>query len=190
MQPNCEDDQWWFEGPDDFQRTRDLLARSNATDAGSQEALGVKDFPTPCASDIPPLLRRTKRGTTQDTLIRLCLLGVPTGLEATCNALPPMGLQRWITVGFLACQHGQVVTSIKLLPFKGLMLGFDDLRGLATGSRTDFVMDIGSSTLALTNLALCQGSRLTLDLGTGCGAQCLGLRCGSQPASLQCRSIQ
>jgi SAM-dependent methyltransferase len=171
MSPNCDDHQLWFADPDDFQRLRELLARSNYTDAGILEALGVTELSTPRASDLPPLLRRTNRGTALDTLIRLFLIGVPTDLDATRRALDPMALEAWIEAGLLECQRGQVVALIKLLPYKELVLAFDAPRALETGARSDFVMGIGSSTLTLANLAIRRRSGLTLDLGTGCGIQ-------------------
>jgi SAM-dependent methyltransferase len=163
--------QLWFEDPDDFRRLRELLSRANYTDAAILEALAVTDISTPRATDLPPLLRRTRQGTTLDTLIRLFLIGVPAALDATRHALAPMALERWFQAGLLECQGGHVVALIKLLPHKGLVLAFDAPRELATGARSDFVMGIGSSTLTLANLAIRRRSRLTLDLGTGCGTQ-------------------
>jgi hypothetical protein len=171
MQPNREDYLPWFDDPNDFRRLRELLARANYTDDGIMEALGISDFSTPRAGDLPPLLRRTNRGTPLDTLIRLFLIGVPTDLDATRHALGPTTLEPWVEAGLLECQHEQVVALIKLLPYKGLILAFDAPRGLEAGARSDFVMGIGSSTLTLANLALRRRCHLTLDLGTGCGIQ-------------------
>jgi Methyltransferase small domain len=171
VQPTRENRQLWFDDPGDFQRLRELLARANFTDAGIMEALSMSDFSTPRAADLPPLLRRTSRGTPLDTLIRLFLIGVPTELDAARHALEPMALEPWLEAGLLECQRSQVVALVKLLPYKGLILAFDAPRELETGARSDFVMGIGSSTLTLANLAIRRRSCLTLDLGTGCGIQ-------------------
>jgi SAM-dependent methyltransferase len=171
MQFGCDRHQLWFDDPNDFQRLRALLARANYTDAGILQALAVSELSTPRAGDLPPLLRRTNRGTVLDTLIRLFLIGVSTDLDATRQALQPMTLEPWFNAGLLQGRHGQVFPLIKLLPYKELVLAFDAPRGLEAGARSDFVMGIGSSTLTLANLTIRRRCDLALDLGTGCGIQ-------------------
>lgn len=66
-----------FHDSDDFKRLRDAFEAAGYTDAGVLEALEIKDFPSIRGSDVPLLLRRTKRSTPLDTLIRLFLMEVP-----------------------------------------------------------------------------------------------------------------
>ncbi|MFW5640564.1 MAG: methyltransferase [Thermodesulfobacteriota bacterium] len=65
--------------------------------------------------------------------------------------------------------YGQV----KLLPFKDLVIAFDQPRMLLTEQAPEYVMGIGSSTLTLANLTIRRPVQKALDLGTGCGIQAL-----------------
>lgn len=171
MPRNRNDQPVWFDDPNDFDRLREVLARANFTTTGVLEALAVTELTTPRASDLPPLLRRTNRGTPLNTLIRLLLIGVPTDVDAVRRALHPMALETWVETGFLERRNGAVIALVKLLPYQDLVLAFDSPREIETGARSNFVMGIGSSTLSLANLTIRRPARSSLDLGTGCGIQ-------------------
>src|SRR5262245_52925995 len=160
-----------FVDPDDFQRARDVLIHANYTDTGILEVLATPGLSAPRASDVTPLLWRTRHGTALDTLIRLFLIGVPTGVEATRRALAPMTLEQWAEARLLTLHNDMAVALVKLLPFQALVLAFDMPQRLGAATPADFVMGIGSSTLTLATLTIRRPSRLTLDLGTGCGIQ-------------------
>lgn len=163
-----------FEDPEDFHRLRGVLEAANYTDGGVLEALGIKDFPSIRGDDVPLLLRRTKRGTPLDTLIRLFLIEVPTDVEAVRRAVRPMKLETWGEAGLVQIHRGAVVAAVKLLPFQNLVLAFDlPRRLLQSGLGQDYVMGVGSSSLTLSNLTVCRHTPYTLDLGTGCGIQAL-----------------
>lgn len=160
-----------FVAPDDFQRARDVLIHANYTDTGILEVLATPGLSAPRASDVAPLLWRTRHGTALDTLIRLFLIGVPTEVEATRRALAPMTLEQWAEARLLTLHNDMAVALVKLLPFQDLVLAFDMPQRLGAETPADFVMGIGSSTLTLATLTIRRPSRLTLDLGAGCGIQ-------------------
>jgi hypothetical protein len=162
-----------FKDPADFDRTRDVLEEAGYTDNGVIQALGINEFSAIGGSDLPVLLRRTKRGTPLDTLIRLFLLEVPVDVQALRKAIQPLQLETWVHAGIAEVDGGSVVATLKLLPYRNLLLAFDLPRRLQTAFGHDYVMGVGRSSLTLANLTVRRQARLTLDLGAGCGIQAL-----------------
>jgi SAM-dependent methyltransferase len=160
-----------FSGPEDHKRLRDVFSAAGYTDAGILEALGVKDVGAIQAGDLPQLLHRTNRGTPLDTLIRLFLIEVPCAPETVRLAIRPMTLDAWLDAGLITMDCESVAAAVQLLPYRNLLLAFD-LPGMRQSAMAkNYVMGIGSSTLTLANLTVRRSSRLTLDLGSGCGIQ-------------------
>ncbi|MCK7510901.1 MAG: hypothetical protein MZV70_47070 [Desulfobacterales bacterium] len=142
--------------------------------------LRVRDFPSLRGGDVPLLLHRTGGGSALDTLIRLFLVEVPCDLDAAPGCNTPHGHPR---LGRGRAHHDRRALSarpaVKLLPYRGLFIAFDLPSRLLGDDRQDYVMGIGSSTLTLAGLTIRKPSRLTLDLGTGCGLP-RPARCTSQ----------
>ncbi len=158
-----------FHDPDNFQRLRSVFETAGYTNAGVLERLGVRDFPSIRENDLQLLLRRTSRDTPLDTLIRLFLIETPCDIEAVKRALQPMKIETLAETGIIRIDGSLVTATIKLLPYDNLLVAFDQSRMLQTDLRQNYVMGIGSSTLTLANVIIRRHSRLTLDLGTGCG---------------------
>lgn len=162
-----------FREPKDYDLLRKVLETVGYTNEGVLEALRVKDFPSIKDRDFPLLLRCTNRGTPLDMLIRLFLIEVPVDAESLQKAIHPMRLEAWLEAGLVHLMDGLVATKVKLLPFQNLLVAFDMDRRLYSSSGYDYVMGIGRSSLALANITVRRSSRMTLDLGTGCGIQAL-----------------
>jgi len=152
-------------------RLREVLSRVNYTNAGVLTALGVGELSPMRGSDVPLLVRRTSGGTPLDTLIRLLLIGVPVEIEAARRAVQPMQLEEWVNGGLLRVTGASVAATVKLLLYQGLVIAFDPPPGSGSPVSSDHVMGVGSSSLTLANVTIRRPSRLTLDLGTGCGIQ-------------------
>jgi SAM-dependent methyltransferase len=73
--------------------------------------------------------------------------------------------------GLVSVTDGQVTASMKLLPYENFIYSFDNRRKLLSDASHDYVMGIGKSTMMLSNMTVRRPSRLTLDLGCGCGFQ-------------------
>ena len=170
-QRDKEDCPVWFDDPGDVGRLRDVLARANFTDGGVVEALGVKSVRSLSEHRPGALLRRTSGGRPIDTLIRLLLMGVPVEGDAAREAIAPMTLEDWLEAGLIEARGTKVRGTVQLLPFQGLLVAFDRSPSLGVAVSPKYVMGIGSSSLTLATLTVRRPSRLTLDLGTGCGFQ-------------------
>jgi len=162
-----------FDDPGDIDRLRELLARLNYTDQGVSELLGIQGARSMSELDVPLLLHGTDGGSPLETLVRLFLIGVSVESRAARQATEPMELDQWVKAGLLQIQDDSVVGAMRLLPFQGLVLAFDLPQRIETEQGIDYVMGVGSSTITLANLTVRRPSRLTLDLGTGCGFQAL-----------------
>lgn len=152
-----------------FVRLRASLERSHYGSDAVCELLGIKSGHSLSERDLPALLSLTAADTALNTLVRLFLIGVPVPIEQVRAASAPMSPEEWAAAGLVAIEGGDVAGRIKLVPFQDLLIAFDLPPWAPGGRHEDYVMGIGSSTLTLANLTIRRPSRLTLDLGTGCG---------------------
>jgi hypothetical protein len=160
-----------FDDHDDYGRLREVLRQANYTDRGVVEALGIEDVHSLSGREVSLLLHRTRRMAPLDTLIRLFLIGVPVDPEWARRAVAPMKLDQWTRAGLVRMQEASVVAEVQMLPFQDLVLAFDQPRRIQRSRAANYVMGVGSSSLTLASLTVRRTSRLTLDLGTGCGFQ-------------------
>jgi len=168
LERNRDERPLWFDDPGDFVALRELLDRAGFTDSGVVAALGVEDVRSLSERDLAVLLRATRGGSPLETLIRLFLIGVAVEAGAARRAAEPMGVERWAEAGLVAMQGASVVGSVRLLPFRWLLLAFD--LPLQPGRlRPNYVMGVGNSSLTLAALTVRRPCSLALDLGTGCG---------------------
>jgi SAM-dependent methyltransferase len=170
---SSENSPFSFRDAEDFQRFRSMFEAAGYTDGGVLNALGVKDVTSLRGSDVPLLLHRTNRGTTLDTLIRLFLIDVPTDLEAVRHAVEPFQPEMLVQAGLIEIEGTVATATVKVLPFRNLLVAFDSPRRLQSPLQQDYVMGIGSSSLTLANLTVRRHAAYTLDLGTGSGIQAL-----------------
>ncbi len=152
---------------------RKAFLQAGYTRTGILERLGAGDFPSLRSSDIPILLHRTASGDALDTLIRLFLVEAPCDKDAVSEAAAPLPTPDWIEAGLVIVDGDRVRPAVKILPYGDFLLAFDLIGAYGREGSTDFVMGIGASTITLANLTIRSPSRLTLDLGTGCGFQAL-----------------
>jgi SAM-dependent methyltransferase len=162
-----------FHRPDQYSILRDVLRNAGYTDTGILGAIQAAEFPTLRGEDIPILLHRTAGNTPLNTLIRLFLLEVASDTDAVREAIRPMNPEDWAEAGLIRIHGNEVRAGIRLLPYGDLLIAFDRPSRLTTTLKRNYVMGIGGSSLTLANLTIRRHSRLTLDLGTGCGFHAL-----------------
>ncbi|MDX9787844.1 MAG: class I SAM-dependent methyltransferase [Desulfobacterales bacterium] len=156
-----------------YERLRNVFGIAGYNDGNILETLGVKNFPSIRGTDVPLLMRRTEQQSALNTLIRLFLMEVPVSMTAAKRAFDSEGLSACTSAGLLLESGGEVIARIKILPFKGLLVAFDQNRMLLSAEKARYVMGIGASSLTLANLTIRKHAGRTLDLGTGCGIQAL-----------------
>lgn len=156
---------------EELQAIRKVFAQAGYTDEGLLETLGPISLPSRTGRDLPHFLRLTRRGRPLDTLIRLFLFSVPVELETARQVLEPVPLDTWVRAGLIAVRDSQVVTPIKVMCFRGLLLVVDQPDLLEDGAQTEMVMGLTACTVALADFTLRRPVSRTLDLGTGCGVQ-------------------
>ena len=163
------DDQDWlsFEDPDDYDRFREVLLRANYTVPGVLEVTGVKGGSV-TGKDIPLVLQRTREGRPIDTLMRLFLARAPVAQQAVREAIAPMPLETLQKIGLLKTENGSVLPRLKLMPFDRFML-VQEIHDPALKAPPDFVIGVGAATLTMANFMIRRQTRISLDLGTGCG---------------------
>lgn len=119
---------------------------------------------SPCA-DFARLLRLTRDASPLNTLIRLFLIGVPVPAAEAEAAFAPVRLETALEAGLVNAAGAEVNGAVRILAFRGLLLACD---APGRGGREQ-VMGLTSSSVTLADAAVPRPSRLTLDLGTGCG---------------------
>jgi len=166
-----------FEDSGDYDRLREILLRANYTVPGVLEVTGVKGGSV-SGKDIPLVLQRTREGRPIDTLMRLFLARVPVPEQAVREAIAPMPLETLKRIGLLKTENGSVLPRLKLVPFDRFML-VQEIHDPALKAPLDFVIGVGAATLTMANFMIRRQSRMTLDLGTGCGLLALLKSCES-----------
>jgi hypothetical protein len=173
MRDQCQGPLFTFSDFSDFQRFRAVLESVGYSDKGILEVLGVGEFPSIREGELALLLWRTRGGMPLESLIRLFLINVPLDREVVRRAVQPVKLESLAEAGLVRIEGNAVVATVRLLPFRDLVVAFDLPQRLATELGQDYVMGIGQSSLTLANLTVRRAVRQTLDLGTGCGIQAL-----------------
>ena len=169
----CKNSPFSFQKPDDHLRLREIFINAGYSDSG---VMGLLDGKAPSSireNDIPLLLRCTSGGSPLETLVRLFLMEVPVSFVNVSRAIATMNLDTWVSAGLLAVRGDDIIARIKLLPFKGMLVAFDQVRLLNTEEKEGYVMGIGASTLTLANFTIRKPSLHVLDLGAGCGIQAM-----------------
>lgn len=108
-----------------------------------------------------------------EALIHLFFMGKAVSQDVAHSALQPVNIDIWLEAGLIEINDGQVTSLVKFYPYQGLLLISDFEWAAKTVSDRQPVMGITGSTELLANLTVRRSSRLTLDLGTGTGAQAL-----------------
>lgn len=150
---------------------RTLLSNAGFTPQGILETIGVTDSVSIRESDILLLMRRTRGGSPLGTLIRLFLMEVPVEIEDLRRAAAPMNVEEWVSMGLVGIAGESAAAHFRLSPWQDMVIASDSPRRLLSGEGQDYVMGIGGSSMTLATITVRRHSRLTLDLGAGCGFQ-------------------
>jgi hypothetical protein len=162
-----------FKDQVNYRRFREVLRSTGFTEQSILEILNIKDLPALGERDSALLLKRTRHGTPLETLIRLFLIEAPCSIQNVRKALEPFPMEVLIEADLIRVEKTTVYGLVKLLPFKGFIIAFDQPRILLGDLAPEYVMGIGSSTITLANLTVRRPIQKALDLGTGCGIQAL-----------------
>ena len=162
-----------FQDRKNYRRFRQILQDIGFTEQAILDALNLEDLSSAGEKDIALLLKRTERELPLHTLIRLFLIENPCPVQNVRKALKPLTIETLAEADLIHIDGSNVYGQVKLLPFKGLVIAFDQPRMLLTDQAPEYVMGIGSSTITLANLTIRKPVQEALDLGTGCGIQAL-----------------
>lgn len=130
----------------------------------------------------PALAALASRTDAAATLARLFFLGVPTDRDAVARALPMLGAQGLVDLGFARIDGDAVAPTVLVRPQDVAGAPDDaewwiasDLDEAALGGPlpTGHVLGVGGASLTLAGLQLTTPARRVLDVGTGCGIQAL-----------------
>lgn len=162
-----------FQNQNDHRRLREILQDIGFNEHSILEALNINHLFSLGEKDIALLQKRTEGGGPLNTLIRLFLIECPSPVQKVRKALWPLTIETLAQAGLIRIDGSEVYGKVKLLPFKGLIIAFDQTQMLLTDQAPEYVMGIGSSTITLANLTIRKPIKKALDLGTGCGIQAL-----------------
>ena len=140
--------------PDDVRRARDVLDRVGYNSGQIFDRIASRQTGELSLEprDRPRVLRSTRDGDPQATLIRLFLVGVPVPLEEFRRAVAPMDPREWAGVGLVAIEEDAVRRLFVVKPF-GPFLLVHDPPPFDQPARHDLVMGVTSTTMA------CAGAR-------------------------------
>ncbi len=160
-----------FSHIEDYGRAREVFEKADFTEKGISRAIGREELLRMPASDLPPVLRRTRGPSPLNILIHLLYLGRPVPVEEARSGLAPMPLETWFAAGLLLPPdgQGQVEPRVQIWPLGRLTLAVDLPWRRSTAPETDFVVPPGGLTLQLADAMIRRPCKSILDLGTGSG---------------------
>ncbi len=150
---------------------RTVLSSAGFTPQGILDTIGVTDSASIRESDTLLLMRRTRGGNPLETLIRLFLMEMPVDAGDLRRAVAPMTVEEWVNMGLVRIAGGSAAARFRLSPWQDMVIASDRPGRLLSAEGHDYVMGIGGSSMTLANITVRRHSRLTLDLGAGCGFQ-------------------
>lgn len=157
--------------PDDIRALRKALDDAGFNHKGVLDILGADGVTTFGDKDTMVCGWRTREQTALNALIRMFILEAPVPVDSARRLLPQGTVDLLADAGLVSVGDGQVTASMKLLPYENFIFSFDNRRRLMSDASQDYVMGLGKSTMMLSNMTVRRPSRLTLDLGCGCGFQ-------------------
>jgi hypothetical protein len=150
---------------------RTVLSNAGFAPQGILDTIGVTDSASIRESDTLLLMRRTKGGSPLETLIRLFLMEITVDAGDLRRAVAPMTVEDWVNMGLVRIVGGSAAARFRLSPCQDMVIASDCPGRLLSAEGHDYVMGIGGSSMTLANITVRRHSRLTLDLGAGCGFQ-------------------
>jgi methylase of polypeptide subunit release factors len=162
-------DEWLrFSDPRDYQRFNETLRAANYTVPGVVQRMGTPAGEVPATRTAQVLELTEGCRTPLDTLMRLFLGKAPVSEDALRDAVAPMSLDLWERIGLIRTEHGVASAQLKIYPIDHFYVT-SDMYTPGVKYPADFVVGVGGATLTMANFMIRRQSRLTLDLGTGCG---------------------
>ena len=163
----------FFETADTVRQARQAFDDAGFTLDAIAERLGAHVFAHLAAGETAPLVRATRAGDRLDVLARLFLVGAPVPVRDAAVALAPLPTAAWVAGGLVAVDDdvARGLVTIRPLGDDAEQLVAHDM-SIGTGTaRSDHVLGISASTLALAGATIRRPIDAALDLGTGCGIQ-------------------
>ncbi len=160
-----------IDGPEEFARIRDTFRRAEYNEKGLVSVLGPVQLPARAGREMPYFLHLTREATPLNVLIRMFVLGIPVESAAARDAVRPMELEDWARAGLVELENGEARASIRLLPFRDLLLACDHMDAVTPGGHLEMVMGITASSAALADFTVRRPCGTALDVGTGGGVQ-------------------
>src|SRR5262249_24737034 len=158
-----------FDDPDDYRRARDAFEGAGYSDEGVRQALGLADILDLRPIDRPAGLRRTRAATPLHLLARLFFLPEPMELAAARGALAPLPIERWARAGLIGVDGERATPSVKVTPYRDLLVAGDLSTRMRRGGPDDFVLGVSKSAVLLGHTIVPRPLGHVLDLGTGGG---------------------
>lgn len=141
----------------------------NFNEVGLTTALGVKGIPALRNLSAETALERTSTVSSQNTLIRLFVIGVPVPAVAIGKAFPGLSLDALLAGGLLEERQGSLFAAIKMTPIHGLLIAFDRSWIGDKVEAPDHVMGPSDTARMLASLIIRSEGSAALDIGSGCG---------------------
>jgi hypothetical protein len=159
--------------PGDCRRIREVMAKANYTEQGVCGALGVDSLARLRETKLPAMLWRTRGGSSLETLVRLFVLGQSANLAVVEEAIAPMSIGEWKTMGLIDVAGTSASACFMLRCYRDLVFAYDFPRRGRGGLRPDYVMGVSLSSVILAGMTVRRQNAATLDLGFGSGIQAI-----------------
>jgi hypothetical protein len=166
----------FFDHPETVKRFRAVLDDAGFTLDALTDRLGPHAFAHLVAGELAPLERATRTGGALDTLLRLFVIGTPVSRAAAEAALAPVPVDAVASGGVVSFDGDNVESLVALRPLGGpehWVLAHDLAPTGGRQIRTDHVLGVSASTMALAGATIRHPIRAAFDLGSGCGVQAL-----------------
>lgn len=140
-------------------------------EAGIREALAAPEGTGFSPADAPLHLRRLPKGERLTTLITLFAVGTDVSRDDAVRTFTEPVLERLTASRVLEGRHGRIGTSMRILPFAGMIVAGD--RAEPPAIAPDHVPTVNRASRALAYLTVRRPGATVLDLGTGNGIQAM-----------------
>ena len=153
---------------------RSVLDRHGFTSTAVGDAMGAAVGKSHVRDDLPLYLRRLEAPTPLNTLIKLFSLDRSVDESRAAQAVAPLDLDDLREMGLIEDGPRGIRARLRLAYHDGLVLAHDAIDEERRSLRTDHVLAVNPTTVALSNLTVRRQVKRALEIGTGCGVLALG----------------